>query len=388
MFMKKITAFLLSAVLLLSCCSCASDGADTETNATADGLKTCKYGKIWKDYIVIADGNDGTLIKYNIHNGEMTYLCPDPFCDHHNNNCQFGGIGVLADDYDFIENTVYYANNEKSTGQNCLYSFDIDTSVTKLLYESEGVIFDVHAYERRLFIREITGDRYNKESRCFWYDTLTGKTEEYKGKNTQSGIKFNRIENDRMIWYSIFNNDLYFTDLEGNEYQDYDFGSYYGNHYDIEYPEYGDNETKSGLYVTLSGETERKLLKEGVGQVTFAEDKILYTKITPKDERRVAYVDELGVEYYDPYNGDVYIMNPDGTDDHLLFHCDEWITELPDGSNGLISGDYVGMYSLRLLEGVGNIYVLIIVNIKTGEFIVTENLQERYAKQRAEAGIE
>ena len=77
-------------------------------------------------------------------------------------------------------------------------------------------------------------------------------------------------------------------------------------------------------------------------------------------------------------------MNPDGSDDHLLFHCDEYISELPDGSNGLISGDYVGMYSLRLLEGMGNIFVLIIVNIKTGEFIVTENLQERYAKQWAE----
>ena len=381
--MKKIISVFLAAITVFALFSCNNTtGTDTETDATADGLKTCNYGKIWKDYIVISDGNDGTLIKYNIHNGEMSFLCPDPFC-RHEEDCQFAGVGVLSHSFDFIENTVYYANDEKGTGQNCLYSFDIDTSATKLLYESEGVIRDVHAYERRLFIREITGGRYNAESRCFWYDTITGKTEEYKGK--QSGIKLNRIENDRMIWYSIFNHDLYFTDLEGNEYQDYDFGSYYGNHYDIEYPEYGDNETKSGLYVTFSGETERKLLKEGVGQVTFAENKIIYTKVVPKEERRVGFVDELGREYYDPYNGDVYIMNPDGSDDHLLFHCDEYISELPDGSNGLISGDYVGMYSLRLLEGMGNIFVLIIVNIKTGEFIVTENLQERYARLWSES---
>ncbi len=390
--MKKIICALMAFVFIFALFACDKSGGGGEmTDETAPEVpagepKTCNYGKIWKDYVVLSDGNDGTLIKYNIHNGEMSYLCPDPFCKH-NDDCQFGGVGVLADDYDFIENTVYYANDEKGTGQNCLYSFDIDTSATNLLYESEGVIRDVHAYERRLFVREITGGRYNAESRCFWYDTVTGKTEEYKGKNTESVIKLNWIINDRMMWYSILTHEFFFTDLSGNEIKDYDMNYRYGNHYSCEAYD-TDGNIKRTLYVTLADETEKKVLVNDINQFCYLEDKIIYIKPVPKNERRVAYVDDLGVEYYDPYNGDVYIMNPDGTDDHLLFHCDEMISDISSGPNGLISGDYIGIFSDRFLEGTGDIWVLIIVNIKTGEFIVTENLQERYAKQRAEAGIE
>ena len=392
--MKKTVCAVLAFVFIFTLFACDnnSGGAETsggtETEAPADDTKTCKYGKIWKDYIIISDGNDGTLIKYNIHNGEMTFLCPDPFCDHRNGGCQFGGVGVLSDDYDFIENTVYYANSETGTGHNSLYSFDIDTSATKLLYESEGVIRDVRAYERRLFIREITGDRYNSDVRCFWYDTETGKTEEYKGTNTQSSIKLNWIMNDRMMWYSIFTHEYFFTDLKGNELKNYDMNYRYGNHYSYERVETEDGSYKTTLYVTLEGETEKKTLIENVGAFTYAEDKIIYTITVPADERRVAYVDDLGIEFKDRYNGDVYIMNPDGTDNRLLLHCDEAISDMASGSNGLISGDYIGMYADRFLDGTGDIWVLIIVNIKTGEFIVTENLQERYAKQRAQAGIE
>ena len=138
--MKRIICVILALIFVLALFACDKSGGGGETTdetapeVPADEPKTCNYGKIWKDYVVLSDGNDGTLIKYNIHNGEMSYLCPDPFCDHQNDNCQFGGVGVLADDYDFIENIVYYANDEKGTGQTCLYSFDIDTSATKLLY--------------------------------------------------------------------------------------------------------------------------------------------------------------------------------------------------------------------------------------------------------------
>jgi hypothetical protein len=382
--MKKIISVFLAAITVFALFSCNNTtGTDTETDATADGLKTCNYGKTWKDYIVISDGNDGTLIKYNVHNGEMSFLCPDPFC-RHEEDCQFGGVGVLSKDYDFIENTVYYANDENGTGQNSLYSFDIDTSATKLLYESEGVIRDVRAYGRRLFIREVTGDKHSAKTRCFWYETATGKTEEYNGENTETSIKLNWIMNDRMMWYSIFTKEYFFTDLSGSIVKDYDMDYKYGNHYSRERVENEDGSAKYILYVTLEGETEKKALIDNVGQCTFAENKIIYTKPVPKDERRVAYVDELGKEFKDPYNGDIYIMNPDGSDDHLLFHCDEKIIEMADASNGLISGDYIGIYADHLLEGTGNIFVLMIVNIKTGEYIVTENLQERYARQWAE----
>ena len=78
-------------------------------------------------------------------------------------------------------------------------------------------------------------------------------------------------------------------------------------------------------------------------------------------------------------------MNPDGSDNRLLFHCDELIWEMGDAQNGLISRNYIGIFVNHLVEGKGNVAVLMIVNIKTGEFIVTENLQERYARLWSES---
>lgn len=386
--MKK-TIIVITLIFLLGSCSNCRKPTITETTEKRVTLeqqefKICKYGKIWKDYIVISDGNDGTLIKYNVHNGEMSFLCPDPFC-RHEEDCQFAGVGMLSHSFDFIENTVYYANDEQSTGSNSLYAFDIDTAETKLLYESEGIIRDVWSYDKKLFIKEITGDRFKAESRCFWYDTATGKMEEYKGKNIETSCKLNWIMNDRMMWYSILTQDYFFTDLAGNEVKEYDMDYKYGNHYSVEYVERGEGSISSILYVTLAGKTEKKVLAENVGQVTYAEDKIVYTKVVPEDERRVAIIDELGKEFKDPYNGDVYIMNPDGSDNHLLFHCDELIWEMGDAQNGLISRNYIGIFVNHLVEGKGNVAVLMIVNIKTGEFIVTENLQERYARLWSES---
>jgi hypothetical protein len=100
----------------------------------------------------------------------------------------------------------------------------------------------------------------------------------------------------------------------------------------------------------------------------------VYFITVPRDEQRAAHVDESGYVTKDPTGGNVYAANPDGSDAHLLYHTDEFITgNTSDMNHPLICGDYFGLPTARFEGDEMFEDRLIIANINTGEFVVTHD---------------
>ena len=124
------------------------------------------------------------------------------------------------------------------------------------------------------------------------------------------------------------------------------------------------------LYVTFNGEKERTLISDDIVPFVFYENKIVYFKSLPYEQCKTMYTYEDGHKVLDYYGGDVYVMNPDGTDDHLLFHTDEFITGMTTSkTHPHVTGDYFGIMitSINKDNFKEN---LLIANINTGDYVV------------------
>lgn len=369
--MKKIISVFLAAVTVFALFSCNNTtGTDTETAEGTDVVASgkCNYGIILGDYVFAAGNNK--LMKYNIHDGTATYLCPDPFCQH-GGRCQFANAG--ENNFASIGNVVYYIDEDTESGKSTVFAFDADTNETKAVYSVTGRLLYMFAYYYKLIIRYIDSSRKDAEFYYFWYDTKTGKTEKLTEGAIPRTAKVRMIYDDKIVWFDISKHRSYCSDLQGGDYKLYDDGYRYGNYYSFEDWTDDDGEYHIAYYVTLNGEDEKKLLKEDIYPL-FAENKIVYVRFLPKDERR--YVYQEGYEMpalVDLYGGDVYVMDPDGSNDHLLFHTDEFIGELNSFNNRvLVSGDIIGILSDCIDEEDGDCFKnLIIANVNTGEFVIS-----------------
>ena len=98
------------------------------------------------------------------------------------------------------------------------------------------------------------------------------------------------------------------------------------------------------------------------------------------EERRVAYINESdGSKRLDQCNGDVYIMDPDGSNDHLLFHTDECISSMNDiinRSRWYVGEEYAAIFSEYELPQRGLLERVIVFNINTGEFVVEHDVDK------------
>ncbi len=75
----------------------------------------------------------------------------------------------------------------------------------------------------------------------------------------------------------------------------------------------------------------------------------------------------------DEFGGNVYVMNPDGSDAHLLFHTDEYLYGMTDDQrHPLVCGDYIGIFTAKFKNDETVSDDLIIANINTGEFVITD----------------
>lgn len=370
--MKNILVIIIAFIFVLAACSCGAvpDETDTtESNNTETGFKPYKYGIVAGDYI-FARNSYHKPVKYNVHDGKMSYLCPDPFCSHNDESCQF--YHVDSDRFSPIGNTVYYVKRDIVTGKGTLYSFDVDTSETKTVYSTDGLLTKVYAYEYRLLIHYLSSGDFGAEGYWFWYDTKTGGTERLNEEYISEDYVLFYLEDDRLIWRSLDSSEYYSTDLKGNDFKKHDFRYRYGNLYEIEEKTLDDGRFVYLVYVTLNGETERKLIIDDAGEIYYYENKIVYLKDIPYAERRVVHDSGGGFALKDWSGGNVYVINPDGTDDHLLFHTDEFISGgTDDHAHQLISGDYFGMW-VTMFDGDEQLEDRIfIANINTGEFVIS-----------------
>ncbi len=369
--MKKTVSAFLSLIIIITLFSCSNVQGQTETNSetnTPTDYKPYKYGIVEGDYI-FSMNSDALPIKCSVHDGKTSYLCPDPFCDHMSGKCQF--YGVKSETFSPVGNTVYYLKHDE-TGSSVLYSFDTDTAKTKSVFTcEESSMTSVYAYEYRLLIRVAENIVRGIKGYYFWYDTKTGTTEKLNDAYVPSDNIIYMIRDDRIIWHLPGKQDYYSTDLHGDDYKEYDFGYRYGNYYEMEYEFAEDGRRLYSLYVTFAGESERTCILKDIGPCFYYENKIVYFITEPRDEQRAAHVDESGYVTKDPTGGNVYVANPDGSDAHLLYHTDEFITgNTSDMNHPLICGDYFALLAARYEGDEMFEDKLIIANVNTGEFVV------------------
>ena len=200
--MKKILCALLALTFIFCAYSCTGADVETTTGAETSGISEqtspdiMKYGIILGDYFFSCDY--GGLLKYNVHNGTVSALCPDPFCHHDDESCQFDGV-YSSTGFASIGNTVYYIHRDYETGDSAVYSFDVDTAETKRIYSSGNPIAQIYSYEYRLLIKQHDSAGRNAKSFYIWYDTKTGKTSELYEDSFLKNYVIYSIINDRII---------------------------------------------------------------------------------------------------------------------------------------------------------------------------------------------
>lgn len=348
--------------------SAGTDTEDTQTETVITDYEVeagvCHRGQIWGDYIVRYTEQDG-LQKYNIHTGERSAAAPGH---------------LIVSSWATVGNTLYFVSENNETSKSTLAAYDLVTNETKNVYETAGMLNVCDAYEDRILMLSTTGTRPNYDRCYLWFDTKTSETEELTDRYITNAYMFYEFIDGRIVWRymdeSYTGDELsryYSTDLQGNDYRKYNYDYYYGNHYRQVIEEYEDGTKHNNMYVTLAGETEEKLLIENLDFWLFTETKIIYTKTLPSDGRTVAYVSEDGRKRMDQCGGDVYIMDPDGSNDHLLFHTDECISAMNDTLNHrrwYAGEDYAAIFSEYELPERGVLERVIIFNISTGEFVV------------------
>ncbi len=352
----------------------ASTGTTTESDVPTSP-ETCNYGLIWEDYI-FRRNEDGELKKINIHDGKESFVCPVKGCTHNNKSCPLYGLFSWA----AIGNTFYYVVQDYDANETTLYAFDVVSGETETVKKYQGMQSILYAYEERLLMSYAPSWDRHSSGYYLWYDVKTGQTDELDSRYIGHGYLLKWVIDDRMVWCQVVNDDgtdgtheYYDTNLKGLDYRKHDFGNYYGNHYRMVLETDEEGNQHYNMYVTLAGETEEKLILTDMDMPLFTENKIVYTKTVPKEERRVAYVEEdTGRKVYDRSNGDVYVMDPDGSNAHLLFHTDECIMEMQDSNSDmwLVSGDWFAITAETYKQYRGILGKLIIANVNTGEFVV------------------
>lgn len=337
----------------------------------------CERGQIWGDYIFRYTEKDG-LKKYDIHTGERSDAVPDT---------------LKIDSWAAIGNVLYYVTCDSYSNKSTLNAYDAATGAAQTVYETKGVLNAYDAYYERILLHHKPNAMANNDVTYFWFDTKTGKTEELDGRYIENGYMFYEFIDDRIVWRNMdesYTGDelsrYYSTDLKGTDLRKYNYDYYYGNHYRFAPEEDEDGVQHNNMYVTLAGETEEKLLIADLHMPLFTKNKIIYTKTVPMEERRVAYINESdGSKRLDQCNGDVYIMDPDGSNDRLLFHTDECISSMNDIINRrrwYVGEEYAAIFSEYELPQRGLLERVIVFNINTGEFVVEHDVDKAPPAER------
>jgi len=124
--MKKLLCLFLS-ILLIFC------GCNTRVVPQIDISEKFYY---MPTTVTFDDGSSGqTLARFNVENGSMTTLCPDPLCDH-GFECPFFGVVNYTVEGDII----WFQRDAIDEGVNYICQYDISTGKLRTLakYEEDG----------------------------------------------------------------------------------------------------------------------------------------------------------------------------------------------------------------------------------------------------------
>ena len=286
-------------------------------------------GTVPGDYVYGSTTNY-VLIKYHIPSGTATWVCQDPFCAH-DYHCPFR---VPDHWYAAIGNILYYS--KKIDGQSHLRSYDGESMKIEEILISDGVLSRLFSYNYYLYFSELEVVDHNIIGTVIYrLDTQTGTTDVIDCDDPNAII--HTIEAGRIVWER---GDKYFsTDLSGEDKRPYtpvlqrEWGNYV----------YSWALDANGEYVRLSrrdrSTNQEIVIAQDIDWFYFYGDKVLYWKRT--DTPRYVTSD-AGKQIKDEWGGNVYVMNSDGSDAHLLCHVEEFCYGY---MNPISCGDWVGIIS-------------------------------------------
>ena len=365
----KLKFFIITLTLFaLLLCSC---GQEQEQRPERKPLKTLpertteseldngemETGTVPGDYVYGASTNS-VLIKYHIPSGTATWVCQDPFCVH-DYHCPFR---VPNQRYAAIGNVLYYVT--EIDGQCRLRSYDGDSMKIEEIRISNDVLSRLFSYNYYLYFSELEVEDHNIIGTVIYrLDTQKGTTDIIDCDDPYATI--HAIEAGRIVWEQ---GDQYFsTDLKGEDERPYtpvlqrEWGNY------VYTWALAANGGIDRLYRRNLSTGERILIAQNIDWFYFYDDKILYFK--KLDEPRYIKT-EAGVTIKDEWGGDVYVVNSDGTDNHLLCHVEDFYYGcMPP----IACGDWVGIISQNYYPD-GNTWAalsltdMLIVNVVTDEY--------------------
>ena len=366
--MKRKFLLIALSLLCILLCSCEQKQPRPERptfeKITSSELEygEIETGTVAGDYVYnIIDGN--VLIKYHIPTGTASWVCPDPFCDPKSSiDCPFRVKGER--NFTAIGNMLYYTVEVDEQWH--LRSYDGDSMKIEELRTSNGVLNRLFSYNYYLYFSELeVVDWSIVNTTVYRWDTQSGKTVTIDCG--YPGAEIEDIEAGRIVWEK---GDTYFsTDLDGEDEREYspilqrEWGEYvYTWTLDSNY-------RYTGLYRKDRSTNQKIVIVQDFDWFYFYGDKVVYWKRT--DTPRYVTSDD-GKRMKDEWGGNVYIVNSDGTNNHLLCHVEDFCyAMLPP----IACGDWVGIISSNYythelsLGGAGYCLTdMLMINVVTDEY--------------------
>ncbi len=269
-----------------------------------------------------------SLCRYDIKTGNITYVCPDPLCDHKTAECPFYGIdgsyGVYFSDSDILYKQSYSIidKNGEASDVSRVVKYDTENDELTVLREINSDL--------------IVSGMVVDGSSCFYIDTVYDEeTNEYTfafcRQNTDT-LTTEIIESDEWKYSPMMScgGKLYISDMMNSDLicRDVTTGEEYTVASNVGYKYKCDDgfiySTENGGEVRVcdeNGENNKSLGVNGVSYLYVTEKYIYYTLDMPKeivfgdDGYRDGYREETGTVNISP----IYRMDHDGTDVRKVF---------------------------------------------------------------------
>ena len=375
--MKRRFFIMVLALLALFTCSCEQKQQRPERptyeKITSSELEygSIETGTIPGNYIyqIVQFSSYSLLLKYHIPTGTASTVCQDPFCTHNNISCPFA---ISASSMASIGDVIYYSI--RINDQTYIRSYNGDSMKIEDLYTSNGVLSRLFTYNYYLYFSEKLPASAPNEYKTTIYrlDTQSGYLETIDCGHESATIY--EIKDGKIIWKN--HNKYFSTDLDGDCEATFDlvnrqWGNYiYRSEMNVEGQVTWFNFSMK-LYRKDLSSKEETIVAEDIGPCYFYGDKIIYFKPEKSPE---VFITMDGMDYYDYFGGNVYVMNLDGSDNRLLCHVDNCVISGMSGdrNNELVCGDWVGILTECLYDGPNGLELtgtdMLIVNVITGEY--------------------
>lgn len=349
---KPISTLLLALTLLSSC-----NGSSPEV-PTSDTNDITSSENLAEDYIIMTVENmvDPYLGKLNIRTGVLTPLCSDPVCSHDTTDCPMYCINPA---YKQKGNMIYYIRTggfDDEFDRMGLFSYNLENGKTEKLLgfdekDADGfpVGFDLTDKYIMYYCDKIKEDavftvdefgysapRLEDEYYEIWRLDLStketvrlGDTQSFKLPYADAGML--KYDSETVTWG--IGREIVVTDYDFNiisvedhnrETFAWQVGEYAYRSKKAADPDAASYGAKDYYLVDSSG--EEKLIIENMLRMIMVDDKIVYMKYD-KDKCRVVFskedIPDLKNEYVQYFNNEIYIMNADGSDAHLIGTVDD-----------------------------------------------------------------